>query len=99
MIVAPAHTPKPIVDRLYAELKAIAAMPEIQKQMIGLGTIPIESPAPDAQQEFRVFRDRALAQGGDARRYRRHAIGKMKSRSRPHMALSRHAAMSAQRSL
>ena len=27
-------------------------MPEIQKQMIALGTIPIESPAPDTQQEF-----------------------------------------------
>ena len=44
MIVAPAHTPKPIVDRLYTELKSIAAMPEIQKQMIALGTIPIDSP-------------------------------------------------------
>jgi tripartite-type tricarboxylate transporter receptor subunit TctC len=52
MIVAPAHTPKPIVDRLYTELKLIAAMPEIQKQMIALGTIPIESPAPGTQQEF-----------------------------------------------
>jgi tripartite-type tricarboxylate transporter receptor subunit TctC len=52
MIVAPAHTPKPIVDRLHTELKSIAAMPEIQKQMIALGTIPIESPAPDTQQEF-----------------------------------------------
>jgi tripartite-type tricarboxylate transporter receptor subunit TctC len=52
MIVAPAHTPRPIVDRLYTELKSIAAMPEIQKQMIALGTIPIESPAPDTQQEF-----------------------------------------------
>lgn len=52
MIVAPAHTPKPIVDRLYTELKAIATMPDIQKQMIALGTIPIESPPPDAQQGF-----------------------------------------------
>jgi tripartite-type tricarboxylate transporter receptor subunit TctC len=52
MIVAPAHTSRPIVDRLYTELKSIAAMPEIQKQMIALGTIPIESPAPDTQQEF-----------------------------------------------
>ena len=52
MIVAPAHTPGVIVDRLYAELKSIAAMPEIQKQMIELGTIPIESPPPDTQQDF-----------------------------------------------
>ena len=52
MIVAPAHTPKAIVDRLHAELKAIAALPEVHKQMIVLGTIPVDSPPPDAQQRF-----------------------------------------------
>jgi hypothetical protein len=30
--VAPAHTPRVVVDRLYAELKSIAALSEIQKQ-------------------------------------------------------------------
>jgi tripartite-type tricarboxylate transporter receptor subunit TctC len=39
MIVAPAHTPAAIIDRLYGELKSIATLPEIQKQMIELGTI------------------------------------------------------------
>jgi tripartite-type tricarboxylate transporter receptor subunit TctC len=52
MIVAPAHTPGLVVDRLYTELKSIAALPEIQKQMIELGTIPVDSPPPDAQQRF-----------------------------------------------
>jgi tripartite-type tricarboxylate transporter receptor subunit TctC len=52
MIVAPAHTPKAIVDRLHAELKAIAGLPEIHKQMIALGTIPVDSPSLDAQQRF-----------------------------------------------
>jgi tripartite-type tricarboxylate transporter receptor subunit TctC len=52
MIVAPAHTPGLVVDRLYAELKSIAALPEIQKQMIELGTIPVDSPPPDVQQRF-----------------------------------------------
>ena len=52
MIVAPAHTPGVVIDRLYAELKSIAALPEIQKQMIELGTIPVDSPPPDAQQRF-----------------------------------------------
>jgi len=52
MIVAPAHTPGRVVDRLYAELKSIAALPEIQKQMIELGTIPVDSPPPDVQQRF-----------------------------------------------
>jgi tripartite-type tricarboxylate transporter receptor subunit TctC len=39
MIVAPAHTPGAVVERLYAELKSIAALPEVQEQMIALGTI------------------------------------------------------------
>ncbi|HEY1361585.1 MAG TPA: tripartite tricarboxylate transporter substrate binding protein [Xanthobacteraceae bacterium] len=52
MIVAPAHTPEPIVGRLHAELRSIAALPEIQQQMIALGTLPVDSPPPDAQQRF-----------------------------------------------
>jgi len=52
MVVAPAHAPKPVVDRLHAELKAIAALPEIQKQMIALGTIPVDSPSPEALQRL-----------------------------------------------
>jgi tripartite-type tricarboxylate transporter receptor subunit TctC len=52
MIVAPAHTPPAIVQRLHAELKSIVALPEIEKQMIELGTIPLDSPPPDAQQRF-----------------------------------------------
>jgi tripartite-type tricarboxylate transporter receptor subunit TctC len=52
MIVAPAHTPGAVVERLYAELKSIAALPEVQEQMIALGTIPVDSPPPDAQQRF-----------------------------------------------
>ncbi|HKF12721.1 MAG TPA: tripartite tricarboxylate transporter substrate binding protein [Xanthobacteraceae bacterium] len=52
MIVAPAHTPGAVVERLYAELKSIAALPEVREQMIALGTIPVDSPPPDAQQRF-----------------------------------------------
>jgi len=52
MVVAPAHAPKPVVDRLHAELKAIAALPEIQKQMIALGTIPVDSPSSEALQRL-----------------------------------------------
>jgi len=52
MIVAPAGTPQPVVARLHVELKAVAALPEIQKQMIELGTIPADSPPPEALQRF-----------------------------------------------
>jgi tripartite-type tricarboxylate transporter receptor subunit TctC len=52
MIVAPAHTPKAIVNRLHIELKAIVALPDIRTQMIGLGSIPVESPSTEDQQRF-----------------------------------------------
>jgi tripartite-type tricarboxylate transporter receptor subunit TctC len=52
MIVAPTNTPKPIVNRLHAEFKAIVGSPDIQAQLIALGTIPAESPSPEEQQRF-----------------------------------------------
>jgi tripartite-type tricarboxylate transporter receptor subunit TctC len=52
MIVAPANTPKPVVDRLHAELKAVTSLPDIRQQMINLGTIPVDSPPPEQQQAF-----------------------------------------------
>src|SRR5262249_4059748 len=52
MIVAPAHTPGTVVERLYTEFKSIAALPEVQEQMIALGTIPVDSPPPDVQRRF-----------------------------------------------
>ncbi len=52
MIVAPANTPKQVVDRLHAELKGITALPDIRQQMINLGTIPVDSPSPEKQQGF-----------------------------------------------
>jgi tripartite-type tricarboxylate transporter receptor subunit TctC len=52
IICVPAATPKPIVNRLHAELKAVAAMPDIQAMSIRLGAIPVESPSPDEVQKF-----------------------------------------------
>src|SRR5437868_1362578 len=52
LMCVPAATPKPIVDRLHAELKAVAAMPDIRALMIRLGTIPVESPPPAELQTF-----------------------------------------------
>ena len=52
MIVGPAGIPKGIAGRLHAEFKAIAALPEIQQQLIRLGTIPADSPSPEEQQRF-----------------------------------------------
>jgi tripartite-type tricarboxylate transporter receptor subunit TctC len=52
MICAPSATPKPVIDRLHAELKAVAAMPEIRDVMVRIGTIPVDSPPPAELQAF-----------------------------------------------
>jgi len=52
MTVAPANTPQDVVQKLYAELKGISALPDVRQQMINLGTIPVDSPTPEKQQQF-----------------------------------------------
>jgi tripartite-type tricarboxylate transporter receptor subunit TctC len=52
MIVAPAKTPKEIVTKLHMELKNIAQLPDIQRQVVNLGMIPISSPSPEDLQRF-----------------------------------------------
>ena len=52
LMCVPAATPKPIVDKLHAEMKAVAAMPDIQALMVKLGTIPVDSAPPPELQKF-----------------------------------------------
>jgi tripartite-type tricarboxylate transporter receptor subunit TctC len=52
MIVAPAGTPKPVVDRLHAEFKAIVASPQFQQQTLKMGLNAIDSPPPDALKRY-----------------------------------------------
>jgi len=52
MICAPSATPKPVIDRLYAELTAAAATPEIRDVIVRIGTIPVDSPPPAELQTF-----------------------------------------------
>jgi tripartite-type tricarboxylate transporter receptor subunit TctC len=52
MIVAPAGTPKPIVDRLHRELKAILATPEMKKDFEATGRIAVDSPPPEELVKF-----------------------------------------------
>jgi tripartite-type tricarboxylate transporter receptor subunit TctC len=52
MLVLPAGTPKPIVDRLNAELKSIATLPDVREAMVKNAVIPIETPSPEALQRF-----------------------------------------------
>ena len=52
MIVAPAGTPKDIVNKLHRELKAIIASPEIQQEFAKTGRISVDSPSPDELRKF-----------------------------------------------
>jgi tripartite-type tricarboxylate transporter receptor subunit TctC len=52
MLVAPAKTPKDIVAKLHDEMKVIVAQPDIQKKLIGLGVLPIDSPPTDELQRY-----------------------------------------------
>ena len=41
MLVAPAKTPRPIVDQLNREMTAILAQPEIKEQILKFGFLPV----------------------------------------------------------
>ena len=48
MIVAPSKTPRPIVDKLNAEIRTVTAAPEMRDQMLKMGLMPVEN-APVAE--------------------------------------------------
>jgi tripartite-type tricarboxylate transporter receptor subunit TctC len=52
LIVAPAGTPRPVVDKLHAELKDVMKEPDIQKQMAEMGLIPVDTPSVAELQRF-----------------------------------------------
>ena len=52
MVVAPSKTPPAVVERLYAELKTILAMPDVREQIAKISLLPIESQSVPAMQEF-----------------------------------------------
>jgi tripartite-type tricarboxylate transporter receptor subunit TctC len=52
MLVVPANTPKPVVERLNTEFKAIMARPEVQKQIVDIGLIPMQPPSVPGMQTF-----------------------------------------------
>jgi tripartite-type tricarboxylate transporter receptor subunit TctC len=52
MVVAPAATPKPVVDKLHAELKAVMAQPDTRQQIEKIGLVPVETGSPAELQRF-----------------------------------------------
>src|ERR1041384_7095348 len=53
MLLAPAKTPREIVDRLHAEMKRIMAEPEIRQKIELIGLIPFDTPSVE---ELRAYR-------------------------------------------
>ena len=69
-MAASAQTPRPIVDKLSAELTAVLAMPEVKDAILKMGFLPLESRSVDALKEFvkveiarwgKVVRDAGIA--------------------------------------
>jgi tripartite-type tricarboxylate transporter receptor subunit TctC len=61
MIVAPAGTPREIVDRLHAEFKRIVATPAFKEQTTKMGLDAIDSPSPD---ELKRYLDTEIGRWG-----------------------------------
>jgi len=52
MVVAPAHTPGPIVAKLYDAFRAVESRSEVRDRLIFLGLTPQKSPPPETLQKF-----------------------------------------------
>lgn len=70
MLVAPAKTPRPAVDKLHAEIKSILALPEIKDFISKNAMVPYDNPSVEGLQEFvkgevvrwgKVVRDAGIA--------------------------------------
>ena len=59
VLLAPAATPKEVVQRLHAEMKKIMSDPEMNKLAANIGLIPVETPSVDGiQKYFAIERDK-----------------------------------------
>ena len=54
VLFARAGTPRPIVDRLHNEMKAIMNEPDVQQRLRGIGLIPFDTPPIDGIQRYIV---------------------------------------------
>jgi tripartite-type tricarboxylate transporter receptor subunit TctC len=51
-LAAPAQTPRPILDKLNAELTAVLAMPETKEQILKYGFLPLQNRSVDELKDF-----------------------------------------------
>lgn len=52
MLVAPSGTPPEIVGKLHREVAAVTADPEVRREFVKLGLVPVKSPEPEALPGF-----------------------------------------------
>jgi tripartite-type tricarboxylate transporter receptor subunit TctC len=52
MLLMPAKTPRPIADRLHAEMKRIMAEPEMRERISAIGLIPNDTPSIDEMRGY-----------------------------------------------
>jgi tripartite-type tricarboxylate transporter receptor subunit TctC len=52
ILVAPAKTPRPIVDKLHDEIEAVLAMPEIKEKIVTDGMVPVPGQSVESLQAF-----------------------------------------------
>lgn len=52
MLVAPSGTPKEVVGKLHREVTAVTADPEVRREFVKLGLVPVQSPEPGALADF-----------------------------------------------
>jgi tripartite-type tricarboxylate transporter receptor subunit TctC len=53
MLLAPAQTPRDIVDKLHAEMKRVMADPELKQKIETIGLIPFDSPSIEDTRAYR----------------------------------------------
>jgi tripartite-type tricarboxylate transporter receptor subunit TctC len=70
MMVAPAKTPRPVIDKLHAELKGILALPDVKEAIAKNGMVPMPDNSVEGLQKFvsaeierwgKVVRDAGIA--------------------------------------
>jgi tripartite-type tricarboxylate transporter receptor subunit TctC len=52
MVVAPAGTPRHIVERLHGEIRSIMAQPDVKEQIAKQGLLPVDTPSVASLQVF-----------------------------------------------
>jgi tripartite-type tricarboxylate transporter receptor subunit TctC len=52
VLLAPAKTPKDVVDRLHAEMKKIMSDPDMKQKVANIGLIPIDPPSVDGTRDY-----------------------------------------------